>query len=248
MALGGVLRAALKAGDWARAAAQSRRQARALRQFSPEFGERPSRGAGEFLRSRGVDSPDDRFRVVVPPWTVSEGFSNRAPLRFPLGEEGLPIAFNSRTARGNALYIDPNTGRRLAVNPDMLRPGYSDIVSPFERAIGPVNPAYGTTRQREAISENLRNRYANRGFYASPEDEFSAFDNANLDLYNRLVRRYNRNQPVPSWWEYPYEAGGMETYGGNIPYHLYPMNEYISRNRYLPSFSTQPLPIDEIPF
>jgi hypothetical protein len=40
MALGGVLRAALKAGDWARAAAQSRRQARALRQFSPEFGQR----------------------------------------------------------------------------------------------------------------------------------------------------------------------------------------------------------------
>lgn len=59
MAVGGVLRAALRAGNWARAAAQSRRQARALAQLSEGFsaprGRMGPEGAVDYLSARGVD-------------------------------------------------------------------------------------------------------------------------------------------------------------------------------------------------
>lgn len=113
MALGGVLRAALKAGDWARAAAQSRRQARALRQFSPEFGERTStfgrtypERAYDYLRRQGVDV------------SQYENALGRAPYDSPTAGGG--------TARA---YFDwDGDGGREIFPPEM----YSPIVSPYE--------------------------------------------------------------------------------------------------------------------
>jgi hypothetical protein len=58
MAIGGALRAAIKAGNWTSAARESRRRARALAELNLRGGVgRPgrARGADEYLRGRGVD-------------------------------------------------------------------------------------------------------------------------------------------------------------------------------------------------
>lgn len=139
MALGGALRAALRAGDWARAAAQSRRQARALRSFSPEFGERPRRSANEFLRSRGVDVPADRY---VPfeeiPAQLGGGFGARG------------MTSDGRVVFTRDLGMEGPT-QRFSYNPDILRPGYSPIASPYEgmRVLpGSYDARYGETMSR----------------------------------------------------------------------------------------------------
>ena len=210
----------------------SRRQARLLAQFSPEFGQRASLPPNEFVmnatRARGVPAnltPDDVRN--------SEALS-------------LGVGFGAQSPFGGAVGIYED-GTRYRPAPNM----YSPIVAPYEYG-RPINPSYATTKEKEAIAENLRRRYENYGVRAVPAgfDELQ-YEANNVDLYNILARRYARNKPVPSWWEYPYEAGGLETYQGNIPYHLYPMNEYLSRAPYLSMPTTNPrqfLPIEDIPF
>lgn len=121
MALGGALRAAIKAADWVSAARESRRRARALADLNARGGIRGrSVSPGRYLESRGVDvegmlSPGtgDPYMDFVGPYpsgfvasaprgggvVVANGFGNRSVFtgsgfdqRFPRGLEGTESA------------------------------------------------------------------------------------------------------------------------------------------------------------
>jgi hypothetical protein len=97
----GALRVALKAGQWARAAAESRRQARAMRQLSDSGFVRDYVNAQKFdpisadtyLRGRGVnyDGP--------PNWSINGQ-------NFPRG------SFMSESPFGGTAYVLPGVGRQ----------------------------------------------------------------------------------------------------------------------------------------
>ena len=105
MALGGVLRAAIRAGRFGEAARQSRRQARALRSLN-ETG-----GVGRFQRQLPFEE---------------RGFERMSGRAF------------GATPRGNAVVVDPATGRRTVLNQnfdDFMEAGplpRSPIAAPYE--------------------------------------------------------------------------------------------------------------------
>jgi hypothetical protein len=90
MAIGGALRAAIKAGNWASAARESRRRARALAELNARGGiGRPgrARGADEYLQGRGVD-----VNAMTSPGTgnpYADFVTNTYPQRY---NQALPYA------------------------------------------------------------------------------------------------------------------------------------------------------------
>ena len=122
MAIGGSLRAAMKAGNWAKAAMESRRRARALADLNARGGIRGGEGmrfarAGEGTSERTLDSLIDR------------------------GFQPDMYAWNATGPRGNQVFLDPNTGARELIGRNfsqrMGQRGYgiagsNPIEAPFE--------------------------------------------------------------------------------------------------------------------
>ena len=117
MAIGGSLRAAMKAGNWAKAAMESRRRARALADLNARGGIRGGEGmrfarAGEGTSERTLDSLIDR------------------------GFQPDMYAWNATGLRGNQVFLDPKTGARTIFPPDpnwSMTPNFRNpIESPFE--------------------------------------------------------------------------------------------------------------------
>ena len=143
MAIGGSLRAAMKAGNWAKAAMESRRRARALADLNARGG---IRGTG----IRENVSPEALFERgygygVTPPF--SREMSN-----LPLENNGLPFAYTTRNMppSGRTNYVNPETGARATFARDVGLSRYGNpIEAPFEgfRVLpqGPMNRAEGIT-------------------------------------------------------------------------------------------------------
>ena len=139
MAIGGALRAAIRAGRFSVAGRESRRQARALASLNARGGIRGGEGmsfarAGEGTSERTLESLIDRgFQPDMYSWY--------AP--------GL---------RGNTAFIDPNTGTRTILPPDprwSMTPNFRNpIEAPYEGVRvwpGTRLPGFGESMQVGAV-------------------------------------------------------------------------------------------------
>lgn len=109
MAIGGALRAAMKAGNWASAARESRRRAAALAELNIGGGLK-STGRSRNIQLNDVYEVDD-----IP------------------GLMGGGIGARSSTPGGRTLFRGmENTENRMTYNPQMLNRGYNPIQAPYE--------------------------------------------------------------------------------------------------------------------
>lgn len=161
MAIGGALRAALKAGQWARAASESRRQARLLRGFSADFGERSGRvgpeGALDFLNRQGVDP------------------AYNAPYR-DMG--GGVREFGG--VGGRRVEVGPG-GRRYVAAPEM----YSPIVSPYEGGRALTSPArmFGRSMETETPPGPWMGRGRGTDWSELPVNGYDGSDGSYFEAY-----------------------------------------------------------------
>lgn len=214
MALGGVLRAALRAGDWARAAAQSRRQARALRSFSPEFGTGRGTSAEDFLRSRGVD-----VEGMLAPGTGNpymdwvSGPTNYMPdyASSPFGGVVQRGLLGSRSRFGGVGF-DYNFPRGIDdVNPYQEFRG--PIVAPYEgfRALpGGYNPRMGETMSRPGpwMGRGRGTEWAELPLDGGPPYDsgsyFEQFPGPRAGVFNNPFDNIGPTFPWTAFGEYPY--------------------------------------------
>ena len=122
----GALRAAIKAGNWAQAAMQSRRQARALAGMNARGGIQ-STGIRENVSPETLFDRGYRYGVVPPSRMEMAGL--------PLENNGLPFAYTTRNTppSGRINYVNPETGARATFSPNVGLPRYGNpIEAPYE--------------------------------------------------------------------------------------------------------------------
>jgi hypothetical protein len=146
MAIGGALRAALKAGDFVQAAMQSRRAARALSDMNRRGGLSSAGGdATDFLGSRGFDT-----RAMTAPGTGNPYMDWTEPMIDP----GLP-AFADSLGGGYVLEM-PRGGRQrfdgVAANMQLgRRSGFGGIQAPYE-GVGKYNTRFDAAEDLDRLT------------------------------------------------------------------------------------------------
>lgn len=181
MAVGGALRAAIRAGRFGVAARESRQQARAVRSLNES-------GFGQYVASRGG------------------GIS--APNRMEFAREGLPTS-NSTVSRmldggftpdmygwyaeglrGNPVFLNPNTGTRDILPPfSRFSQTQNPILAPYEGmrvlsasrpSVAQVPPAFGGPAFRAPVSGNT-----------STQPNY---------FFDDLSNPFGRNERMPQWY------------------------------------------------
>lgn len=175
MAIGGALRAALKAGNFVKVASESRRRARALAELNARGGIRGT-GIRENVSSEMLFDRGYAYGVVPPSRMEMAGL--------PLENNGLPFAYTPRNTppSGRANYVNPETGARATFAPDVGLPRYGNpIEAPYEgvRVWNPRNDYFDATppwmgRGRAPLPDvPLLDEYGYPGMFASAFDPYS---------------------------------------------------------------------------
>ena len=173
MAIGGALRAAIKAADWVNVARESRRRARALADLNARGGIR-----GSAPMRFGVEGGDPATVGRM----VDRGFYPDM------------YAWDAPGPRGNTVFLNPRTGAREILAPDFRRApsGQRLIQAPYEgfRVLPP--------NSRIGVSEDLRvppGQWQGRGAGTSwAEMPFNGYDAIDGTYYSPI-----REPAFPDW-------------------------------------------------
>lgn len=124
MAIGGALRAALKAGDFVQAAVQSRRAARALSELNASGG---IRGTGERFVPSSEEFAQRGFTTRMTPPFNTPGEANLPLNNFGVSEAYFPSPLTRGRASARKIFVNPETGARSTYNQNLLESGFEPI-------------------------------------------------------------------------------------------------------------------------